>query len=101
MVAGSVLLGEGRALAEKPGMSVDPGIGIAIRDRMPFVSRGGLKLRQALQELGVSPQGRLCLDAGASTGGFTDCLLQGGARHVLAVDVAYGELHWSCARIRA
>src|SRR5205085_2004506 len=59
-----------------------------------FVSRGGRKLANALDATGVDPAGRRCLDVGASTGGFTDCLLQRGAGHVVAVDVAYGELHW-------
>jgi 23S rRNA (cytidine1920-2'-O)/16S rRNA (cytidine1409-2'-O)-methyltransferase len=60
----------------------------------PFVSRGGVKLANALDALGVQVEGRRCLDVGASTGGFTDCLLRRGAAHVVAVDVAYGELHW-------
>ena len=58
----------------------------------PFVSRGGLKLQHALATFGVDPRGRICLDVGASTGGFTDCLLQTGARQVIAVDVGYGQL---------
>ena len=60
----------------------------------PFVSRGGAKLAAALDAFAVDPSGRDCLDAGASTGGFTDCLLQRGARHVVAVDVGYGQLAW-------
>jgi len=60
----------------------------------PYVSRGGLKLEAALQNLDVSFEGLHVLDVGASTGGFTDCLLQNGARHVTAVDVGYGQLHW-------
>jgi 23S rRNA (cytidine1920-2'-O)/16S rRNA (cytidine1409-2'-O)-methyltransferase len=60
----------------------------------PFVSRGGEKLAAALDAFAIDPTGRDCLDAGASTGGFTDCLLQRGARHVVAVDVAYGQLAW-------
>jgi 23S rRNA (cytidine1920-2'-O)/16S rRNA (cytidine1409-2'-O)-methyltransferase len=60
----------------------------------PFVSRGGIKLRNALSSLGLDVSGRRALDVGASTGGFTDCLLQAGAAHVVAVDVAYGELNW-------
>lgn len=60
----------------------------------PFVSRGGLKLQKALSTFGVLPEGRVCLDVGASTGGFTDCLLQQGASHVVAVDVGYGQLDW-------
>jgi 23S rRNA (cytidine1920-2'-O)/16S rRNA (cytidine1409-2'-O)-methyltransferase len=58
-----------------------------------FVSRGGEKLAGALEDLGLDPAGRVCLDIGASTGGFTDCLLQAGARRVAAVDVGYGQLH--------
>jgi 23S rRNA (cytidine1920-2'-O)/16S rRNA (cytidine1409-2'-O)-methyltransferase len=60
----------------------------------PFVSRGGEKLAAALDAFAIDPTGRACLDAGASTGGFTDCLLQRGARHVVAVDVGYGQLAW-------
>jgi 23S rRNA (cytidine1920-2'-O)/16S rRNA (cytidine1409-2'-O)-methyltransferase len=59
-----------------------------------YVSRGGVKLENALEAFGLDPSGRFCLDAGASTGGFTDCLLQHGAERVIALDVAYGELHW-------
>lgn len=61
---------------------------------MPFVSRGGLKLKTALDKFIVNPKERVCLDAGASTGGFTDCLLQNGAKFVYAVDVGYGQLAW-------
>jgi 23S rRNA (cytidine1920-2'-O)/16S rRNA (cytidine1409-2'-O)-methyltransferase len=68
-------------------LSVDPG--------REYVSRGGLKLANALGWFAIDPAGRKCLDVGASTGGFTDCLLQRGAEHVVALDVAYGELHWS------
>ena len=66
-----------------------------------FVSRGGIKLANALDALGVDPAGRRALDVGASTGGFTDCLLQRGAAAVIALDVAYGELHWTSAQRRA
>jgi len=61
---------------------------------MPYVSRGGFKLKKALDSFDFSPKGRVCLDAGASTGGFTDCLLQNGAEFVYAVDVGYGQLDW-------
>jgi 23S rRNA (cytidine1920-2'-O)/16S rRNA (cytidine1409-2'-O)-methyltransferase len=61
---------------------------------MPFVSRGGLKLREALNRFHIDPSGLVAMDVGASTGGFTDCLLQRGARRVYAVDVGYGQLHW-------
>ncbi len=61
---------------------------------MPYVSRGGFKLQKALDSFGFDPSGRVCLDAGASTGGFTDCLLQRGAKFVYAVDVGYGQFSW-------
>ena len=61
---------------------------------MPFVSRGGFKLKKALETFPVKVDGRICFDAGASTGGFTDCLLQNGAKFVYAVDVGYGQLDW-------
>jgi 23S rRNA (cytidine1920-2'-O)/16S rRNA (cytidine1409-2'-O)-methyltransferase len=83
---------------EKPGTQVDENAELAVRPRPRFVSRGGEKLAHALEELGVDPAGRDCLDVGASTGGFTDVLLQGGAARVIAVDVGYGQLH---ERLRA
>src|SRR5687768_17407702 len=95
VMAGHVLIGEARRRAEKPGMAVDPEVGLAVREASRYVSRGGLKLERALDSFGLDVTGRRCLDAGASTGGFTDCLLQRGAAHVVCVDVAYGELHWS------
>ena len=63
--------------------------------KIPYVSRGGLKLEAALQRFDIDVIGLRCLDVGASTGGFTDCLLQHGASHVIAVDVGYGQLHWT------
>ena len=81
--------------AVKPGIFFDPDIEIEIREGLPFVSRGGLKLKKALDFFNVSPEGLVCIDCGASTGGFTDCLLQHGARQVYAVDVGYGQLAWS------
>ena len=75
-------------------MLVPPDVELTVAERPRYVSRGGLKLERALERFGVAVAGRLCLDAGASTGGFTDCLLQAGAGHVVAVDVAYGELDW-------
>ncbi|MGI9591694.1 MAG: TlyA family RNA methyltransferase [Myxococcota bacterium] len=89
--AGRVLVDD--APVEKPGTRVRPEAEIRLRgEARPFVSRGGQKLAGALEDLGVDPRDRLCLDVGASTGGFTDCLLQRGARHVVAVDVGYGQL---------
>jgi 23S rRNA (cytidine1920-2'-O)/16S rRNA (cytidine1409-2'-O)-methyltransferase len=97
--AGSVLAGEVRigadgTRAEKPGMLVPEDIGISLLERPRYVSRGGLKLERALREFDVDASGRHCLDVGASTGGFSDCLLQTGAAHVVAMDVAYGEFDW-------
>ena len=74
---------------------MEPDVELGVDAPPPYVSRGGIKLRNALDALGVDPAGRRCLDVGASTGGFTDCLLQAGAEHVIALDVAYGELDWS------
>ena len=94
VLAGEVRLGgEGRR-AEKPGQLVSEEIELAVEEAPAFVSRGGVKLANALDAFGVDPRGRGCLDVGASTGGFTDCLLQRGAARVIALDVAYGELHW-------
>jgi 23S rRNA (cytidine1920-2'-O)/16S rRNA (cytidine1409-2'-O)-methyltransferase len=79
---------------DKPCARVRPDSAVRVRGDDPrFVSRGGEKLAGALEDLGVDPRGRFCLDVGASTGGFTDCLLQRGARGVVAVDVGYGQLH--------
>ena len=81
--------------ADKPGMSVDPEVTLEVRgEAIPFVSRGGFKLDKALKVFPVDPQGKLCIDCGASTGGFTDVLLQHGAAKVYAVDVGYGQLAW-------
>ena len=78
----------------KPGMQLDPALEIVVKGRDRFVSRGGYKLLTAIEELGLDPDGKVALDAGASTGGFTDCLLQFGALRVYAADVGYGQLHW-------
>jgi 23S rRNA (cytidine1920-2'-O)/16S rRNA (cytidine1409-2'-O)-methyltransferase len=94
VLAGSVHLGPGRRRADKPGQLVDAEVEVAVDGPPPFVSRGGVKLANSLDALGVPVSGRLCLDVGASTGGFTDCLLQRDAAHVVALDVAYGELDW-------
>jgi 23S rRNA (cytidine1920-2'-O)/16S rRNA (cytidine1409-2'-O)-methyltransferase len=92
VMAGEVRLGEERA--GKPGQLVTLDACVEVTQAPRFVSRGGIKLSNALQAFGLDPTGRLCLDVGASTGGFTDCLLQAGAEEVVAVDVAYGALHW-------
>ena len=81
--------------ADKPGTAVDPEAKIEIHgEALPFVSRGGFKLDKALKVFPVDPTGKTCLDCGASTGGFTDVLLQHGAKKVYAVDVGYGQLAW-------
>jgi 23S rRNA (cytidine1920-2'-O)/16S rRNA (cytidine1409-2'-O)-methyltransferase len=78
---------------EKPGQQVDEETDLRVDRPPPYVSRGGEKLANALAALGVDPSGRDCADVGASTGGFTDCLLQAGAARVIAIDVGYGQLH--------
>lgn len=94
------LIGAGELLvdgvpATKAGTLLDPGVDLSIRrDPLPYVSRGGLKLAAALDAFDVDCRNKVALDVGASTGGFTDCLLQRGARHVVAVDVGYGQLAW-------
>jgi 23S rRNA (cytidine1920-2'-O)/16S rRNA (cytidine1409-2'-O)-methyltransferase len=95
VLAGDVRLGGDGRRAEKPGQMVADDVAVEVADRPRFVSRGGQKLANALDVFGLDPADRLALDAGASTGGFTDCLLQRGARHVVALDVAYGELDWN------
>lgn len=90
-----LVLVDGRPGA-KPSTLVEPADAIALsRPARRFVSRGGDKLDAALDRFAIDPAGRECLDAGASTGGFTDCLLNRGAAHVVAVDVGYGQLAWS------
>jgi len=81
--------------ADKPGVSYEETVSIEVRTAAcPYVSRGGLKLEKALRDFGVKPEGYVCSDSGASTGGFTDCLLQQGAKKVFAIDVGYGQLDW-------
>mgnify|MGYP004551430241 FL=1 len=81
--------------ADKPGTSYEESVQIEVRGAAcPYVSRGGLKLEKALRDFGVQPVGYVCSDSGASTGGFTDCLLQQGASKVFAIDVGYGQLDW-------
>ena len=93
VMAGHVRLRGGRR-AEKPGQLVADDVALAVDVAPAYVSRGGIKLANALGAFGIDPAGRLCLDVGASTGGFTDCLLQRGAEQVVALDVGYGELDW-------
>jgi 23S rRNA (cytidine1920-2'-O)/16S rRNA (cytidine1409-2'-O)-methyltransferase len=93
ILAGSVLVGE--EMMDKAGALVFPDVSIRLKgEDNPYVSRGGLKLKSALTTFGVSVSGVVALDVGASTGGFTDCLLQEGAAKVYALDVGYGQLAW-------
>jgi 23S rRNA (cytidine1920-2'-O)/16S rRNA (cytidine1409-2'-O)-methyltransferase len=93
ILAGQVVIGE--HAVEKPGQLVDADAPVRLKgEAMPYVSRGGLKLERALDHFRLDVRGRSALDAGASTGGFTDCLLQRGAARVCAVDVGYGQLAW-------
>jgi 23S rRNA (cytidine1920-2'-O)/16S rRNA (cytidine1409-2'-O)-methyltransferase len=94
VLAGHVHVGPGRARAAKPGQLVEADVELAVDAPPPFVSRGGVKLANALDAVELDVAGRRALDVGASTGGFSDCLLQRGADHVVALDVAYGELDW-------
>ena len=80
---------------DKPGETVDEAAELEVRGKkMPYVSRGGLKLEKAIAEFSVQMEQEVCMDIGASTGGFTDCMLQNGAKKVYAVDVGYGQLAW-------
>jgi len=92
--AGEVRLGTDGPFALKPGQLVEEGADLIVAERRRFVSRGGVKLENALGTLQIDVSGRDCLDVGASTGGFTDCLLQRGAARVAAVNVGSGELDW-------
>ncbi len=95
VLAGEVLLLPERRRADKPGQLVPEDVQLELAAVPAYVSRGGIKLANALDALGVEVPGRRALDVGASTGGFTDCLLKRGAAHVVAVDVAYGQIDWS------
>jgi 23S rRNA (cytidine1920-2'-O)/16S rRNA (cytidine1409-2'-O)-methyltransferase len=90
--AGQVRLGPDGPKALKPSQLITPDAELIVEERRHYVSRGGLKLEHAIEALGVGVSGRGCLDVGASTGGFTDCLLQRGAERVIALDVGYGQL---------
>jgi 23S rRNA (cytidine1920-2'-O)/16S rRNA (cytidine1409-2'-O)-methyltransferase len=86
-INGETVTKAGFQVSEKDSISVET-------DKLPYVSRGGFKLEKAIQEFNINVKDKICLDAGASTGGFTDCLLQNGAEKVYAVDVGYGQLAW-------
>ncbi|MDY6898778.1 MAG: TlyA family RNA methyltransferase [Cyanobacteriota bacterium] len=90
--AGEVLVDN--QLVDKAGTSVDVAAEIRVKQKSRFVSRGGEKLAKALDYFGISVEGRVCLDGGISTGGFTDCLLQAGAKLVYGIDVGYGQVDW-------
>jgi 23S rRNA (cytidine1920-2'-O)/16S rRNA (cytidine1409-2'-O)-methyltransferase len=92
--AGRVRLGKDGSTVDKPSELVPEDAELVVEEGEEFVSRGGIKLKNALDQLKVEVADRLALDVGASTGGFTDCMLQRGARLVLAVDVGYGQLDW-------
>lgn len=92
ILAGQVYSGDRRV--DKAGHRLPVDVSLQVRKGLPYVGRGGLKLEAALDRFGVGPAGKRCLDVGASTGGFTDCLLQRDAAHVFAVDVGYGQLAW-------
>ena len=102
ILAGKVLVNEQKI--EKSGTGVDPGVRVRLLgDDLQYVSRGGLKLERALEHWNVEVEGKICLDVGASTGGFTDCLLQHGAARVVAVDTGYGQMDFKLrqdARVR-
>lgn len=95
VMAGEVSFGEGGPTAVKPGEMVSIDAELSVRARAPYVSRGGVKLANALDTFELACAGRLGLDVGASTGGFTDCLLSRGTREVVAVDVGYGDFDYS------
>lgn len=84
-----------RQIIDKPGTEVDPTVAIEIRQKPKYVSRGGEKLEGALKVFKIPVESRICLDGGISTGGFTDCLLQAGAKRVYGVDVGYGQVAWN------
>ena len=92
IMSGNVYVGEQKVL--KAGEEYDESVEIRVTGEMRYVSRGGLKLEKAMEEYGLSLEGKICADIGASTGGFTDCMLQCGASRVYAVDVGYGQLAW-------
>lgn len=93
IIAGNVMIGT--EVITKAGFQIDPAKEYDFKVKsMPYVSRGGFKLKKALESFNVNINGKICIDAGASTGGFTDCLLQNGAEFVYAVDVGYGQLDW-------
>ena len=92
IMSGQVFVGGQRS--DKPGTAIPDDAEIEVRGTLPYVSRGGLKLEKAMASFPIRLEGAVCADIGASTGGFTDCMLQNGAAKVYAVDVGYGQLAW-------
>jgi 23S rRNA (cytidine1920-2'-O)/16S rRNA (cytidine1409-2'-O)-methyltransferase len=91
--AGEVMVNQ--QVVDKPGTAIDVEAALQVKQKPPYVSRGGEKLAKALHRFQIAVGDRICLDGGISTGGFTDCLLQAGAQHVYGVDVGYGQVAWS------
>ena len=91
--AGEVMVNQ--QILDKPGTEIEATATIKIKVKPPYVSRGGEKLKKALEEFEITVEGRICLDGGISTGGFTDCLLQAGAKLVYGIDVGYGQVAWT------
>ena len=91
--AGEVMVNQ--QVIDKPGTDVDMAAQIQVKQKSPYVSRGGAKLAKAIAHFSIPVSGRICLDGGISTGGFTDCLRQAGATHVYGIDVGYGQVAWS------
>lgn len=92
IMAGSVFVNDEKAY--KPGETVDDNAIIKVKEEMPFVSRGGFKLDKGIKVFNIDLKDKICIDVGASTGGFTDCMLINGAKKVYSVDVGYGQLDW-------
>lgn len=91
--AGEVMVNQ--QILDKPGTEIETTATIKVKEKPPYVSRGGEKLHKALDEFKIPVEGRICLDGGISTGGFTDCLLQAGAKLVYGIDVGYGQVAWT------
>jgi 23S rRNA (cytidine1920-2'-O)/16S rRNA (cytidine1409-2'-O)-methyltransferase len=96
IMAGKVLINE--EVVDKAGTLVSVDVEIRMKESLKFVGRGGLKLEQALKSFDIATQDKTCADIGASTGGFSDCLLQNGAKKIYAIDVGYGQLHWKLVK---
>ena len=97
MIAAGLVTVDNRT-TDKAGALVEDSASISVKETCPYVSRGGYKLAAGLAYFAINPAGLTCIDIGASTGGFTDCLLQNGAAKVYAVDVGYGQLAWELRR---